>query len=73
MHVVAVLGHGYGVLEVSGLSVDLDSVDQEALEITEYDDVVLNWQFTVDGELEVDFLLLFVSFLVQDILTHFVI
>ena len=48
---VLVLGDGDLVSEVSSLSLDLDSLGKEGLEVSENDNVVLNWLLEVDGEL----------------------
>ena len=47
---VLVHGNGDAGSEVSGLVVNLDSLGKELLEVLENDNVVLNWESTVDEE-----------------------
>jgi len=67
--VLAVFAHADGVAQVAGLLINLYSLSEEALEVVQHDDVVLNGEFAVDQELQVNFLLLLLA-LLQDLLRH---
>ena len=67
---VHVHGHSDGVSEVSGSSLDLDSLGKELLEVLKDNDVVLDGELAVNGVLKVDLLL--VLFVGNNSLGHFV-
>ena len=67
----AIFSDRYGASQVSSFVLDLDLSLQKGLKVIEDDDVVFNWEFAVDGKLQIDLLLLFLALLAHNLLAHF--
>lgn len=68
--VLAIFAHAHCISQVTGLVVNLYSLSEEALEVSEDDDVVLNGKSAVNQVLQVNFLLLLLSLLLCEKLSH---
>ena len=68
--IVGVLGHGHGGAEVAGLAVNLDVLLEVVFEVAQNDDVVLDGELAVDGELVADLLSLLGALLLHNLLAH---
>ena len=68
--IVGVLGHGHGGAEVAGLTVNLDVLLEVVFEVAQNDDVVLDGELAVDGELVADLLSLLGALLLHNLLAH---